>query len=232
MSYELFEQGPAEYVPILLVSLIITMAAYGVFPLIFAKTRKKTITKRKYRVLCYCINFAVMVLFIIINGEASTGGPYILWTWVFSAFGIRTLESRSLLEGWPPEDNVKTISQTSKEGRLEISEEAALPTEGEPPVELSAVEQPKRPSNSRKQPLTLLAILSVLLAASIGFNVMQHLQGKKAIEVAASQTVKIEELEAEISSLTAEIRKLERTVADQKIEIAAKEWAIFSQKLP
>ena len=103
---------------------------------------------------------------------------------------------------------------------------------GVPFAEPSAVEQPKHSNNNRKQTLIPLAILSVLLAASIGFNVMQYLQGKKAIEAAASQTVKMEELEAEISSLTAEIRKLERTVADQKIEIAVKEWTIFSQKLP
>lgn len=129
MSYELFEQGPAVYIPILLVSLIITLAVYSAFPLIFARTRKKTITKRKYRVLCYCVNFVVMVLFIVMNGEASTSGPYFIWTWVFSASGIRTLESRGLLEGWLPDDHVKTTSQASEETDSEISIEADAETE-------------------------------------------------------------------------------------------------------
>ena len=95
MSYELFEQGPAAYIPVILVSLVITLAAYGAFPLIFAKTRKKIITKRKYNVLCYCFNILVMILFVAINGEASSGGPYLLWTWVFSASGIKTLKNQA-----------------------------------------------------------------------------------------------------------------------------------------
>ena len=69
MSYELFQQGPAVYVPIILLSLIITLGAYCAFPLIFAKFRKKIITKKKYRVLCYCVNLAVMALFIVKNGH-------------------------------------------------------------------------------------------------------------------------------------------------------------------
>lgn len=135
MSYELFEQGPAVYIPILLVSLIITMAAYGAFPLIFARTRKKTITKRKYHLLCYCVNFAIMVLFIAINSEPSYGGPYVIWTWVFSASGIRTLRNRGLLEGWLPDDYAKTTSQASEELDSEISGETDAKTEVSPILE-------------------------------------------------------------------------------------------------
>lgn len=39
MSYELFRQGPAAYIPVLLLSLIITVIAYGAFPFIFARVR-------------------------------------------------------------------------------------------------------------------------------------------------------------------------------------------------
>ena len=31
MSYELFQQGPAVYIPIILLSLVITVVAYGTF---------------------------------------------------------------------------------------------------------------------------------------------------------------------------------------------------------
>ena len=72
-------------------------SAYGAFPLIFSKMRKTNITKKKYYTLCYCINFAVMVLFIAINGEPSSGGPYLLWTWVFSSSGLKTLKGRGVL---------------------------------------------------------------------------------------------------------------------------------------
>lgn len=112
MSYELFQQDPAVYVPIILVSLIITLGAYCAFPLIFAKYRKKIITKRKYRVLCYCVNFAVMVLFIAINGGASSGGPYALWTLVFSAAGIKTLKNRGVLDGYQNLDETRTATHS------------------------------------------------------------------------------------------------------------------------
>ena len=95
--YELFQQGPAVYVPVLLLSLVITIVAYGAFPFIFSKVRKNPITKKKYRSLCYGINAAVMFLFIVINGEASSGGAYVLWTWIFSDYGIKTLSRRGII---------------------------------------------------------------------------------------------------------------------------------------
>lgn len=98
MTYELFQQGPAAYIPVLLLSLVVTVVAYGAFPFIFAKVRKTPITKKKYRRLCYGINIAVMFMFIVINGEASSGGPYLLWTWIFSSWGTRILEDKGLLD--------------------------------------------------------------------------------------------------------------------------------------
>lgn len=98
MTYELFQQGPAAYIPVLLLSLVITVVAYGAFPFIFAKARNTPITKKKYRRLCYGINVAVMFMFIVINGEASSGGPYLLWTWIFSSWGTRILEDKGLLD--------------------------------------------------------------------------------------------------------------------------------------
>lgn len=98
MTYELFNQGPAAYIPIILVSLLITLVANGAFPLVFARMRKKTITKKKYNLFCYCVNFLVMVLFVAVNGNSSSGAPYLLWTWVFSMSGIKTLKIRGVLE--------------------------------------------------------------------------------------------------------------------------------------
>ena len=99
MYYELFQQGPAVYVPVLLITILITLVAYGAFPIIFSMARKKTITKKKYNLLCYGVNFFVMFLFIVLNGKSS-GSPYILWTCVFSSIGLRTLKKRGVLEGF------------------------------------------------------------------------------------------------------------------------------------
>ena len=117
--YELFQLGPAVYIPILLLSLAITVVAYGAFPVIFAKLRKTYITKKKYRRLCYGINAAVMLLFIIINGEASSGGPYLLWTWVFSSWGIKILDAKGIFtEGIFPTNTTHDI--TDKESQINM----------------------------------------------------------------------------------------------------------------
>lgn len=114
MSYEVFLQGPEVYVPVILISLVLTMAAYGAYPLIIARIQEETITKRKYKVRCYCVNFLVNVLFIIINGKSS-GSAYLLWTWIFSGSGVRTLRRRGVLEGTQPFGPVKTPTYQESE---------------------------------------------------------------------------------------------------------------------
>ena len=65
-----------------------------------------------------------MVLFIVIEGEASSGGPYLLWTWVFSAKGLKTLKNRGVLDGFQPFDYTKNSTyQESGEMATEISGE-------------------------------------------------------------------------------------------------------------
>ena len=103
MSYELLQQDPAVYIPVILISFLVTLVAYGAFPLIFARKRKDVISKKKYKGLCYCINGFVMLLFVAVNG-ASSGGPYFLWTGMFSAMGINTLKDRGVLEGFHTSD--------------------------------------------------------------------------------------------------------------------------------
>ena len=96
--YELFEQGPAVFIPVLLVSLIITILAYGAFPFIFAKTRNTPITKKKYKRLCYVINFVVAFVFGIIRGGVIYNFlPYLFWTWIFTDYGMKILVSRDTI---------------------------------------------------------------------------------------------------------------------------------------
>ena len=97
MSYfELYQENPALLFLVLIISLVVTLLVYGAFPVIFAKTRKTPITKKKYKWLCYGINFIGLVFFVALNG-VSNGAPYILWTWIFSNYGIKTLETKGLL---------------------------------------------------------------------------------------------------------------------------------------
>ena len=130
MTYELFNQGPSAYIPIILVSLLITLVAYGAFPLVFARMRKKTITKKKYNLFCYCVNFLVMVLFVAVNGNSSSGAPYLLWTWVFSMSGIKTLKSRGILE--EPQNKKYKNAVATEVSKTTISKETMIAAAGLP----------------------------------------------------------------------------------------------------
>lgn len=118
--YELFQQEPVIYVLVLVFSLVITIVAYGAVPFIIAKTRKNPITKKKYRRLCYGINVAVMFLFIVVNGGASNGAPYFLWTWVFSSWGMRMLEGKGLLDDGTYAPSVSTHETEQSRPAIEM----------------------------------------------------------------------------------------------------------------
>ena len=94
--FELYKTSPGLLVVVIIISLVLTLLVYGAFPIIFAKVRKLPITKKKYKRLCYGINFIGIILFVALDGGAS-GGPYILWTWIFSNYGVKILNSKSLL---------------------------------------------------------------------------------------------------------------------------------------
>ena len=133
MTYELFNQGPAAYIPIILVSLLITLVAYGTFPLVFARMRKKTITKKKYNLFCYCVNFLVMVLFVAMNGNSSSGAPYLLWTWVFSMSGIKTLKIRGVLEETQNKNYKNDVStEVAEVAKTTISKDTMMAAAGLP----------------------------------------------------------------------------------------------------
>ena len=106
--FELFQESPALFFLVIVISLVVTLLVYGAFPVIFSKTRKTPITKKKYKGLCYGINAIGLVFFVALNG-ASNGAPYLLWTWIFSNYGIKTLTARGLLS-----DTAKNIEKVSE----------------------------------------------------------------------------------------------------------------------
>ena len=109
--FELFQESPALFFLVLIISLVVTLFVYGAFPIIFAKVRKTPITKKKYKRLCYGINFIGIILFVALDGGAS-GGPYILWTLIFSNYGVKNLEAKGLLSDILPteEENVNVVN--------------------------------------------------------------------------------------------------------------------------
>lgn len=98
MFYELFQQGASVYVPIMLISLAITLAIYSLFPLLFAIFRKNSITSKKYDSLCYGFNILIAIVFTVAASGMVSFGGYVLWTVVFSMLGNKILQNRGLLE--------------------------------------------------------------------------------------------------------------------------------------
>lgn len=133
MSYEMFEQGADVYVPAIILSLIVTLLAYGAFPLIFAGVRSEKITKRKYNVLCYVVNAVVMLLFLLANRDAFfSGGPYALWTFVFSLLGVKILQNRKMLE-----DSQSNTGEGKKNISADKQQNFVLPSSGEKKTNVS-----------------------------------------------------------------------------------------------
>lgn len=99
MSLETFSNSsPAEIVIILIGGILLTMALYGSFPLLFAYNSKKSITKKKYKKLCYGVNAILMLICAVIDLDDNFTFPYIFWTSIFCEFGVKKLSARNLLE--------------------------------------------------------------------------------------------------------------------------------------
>jgi hypothetical protein len=64
-----------------------------------------------------------------------------------------------------------------------------------------------------------IVLLSVLLVASIGFNVLQYLQSREAIETVATQTTQIEKLEKEVASQKSTISKQKTKINNLEKEV-------------
>lgn len=96
MTLELFEQGPGVYIPVLVLSLLVTLIAYGAYPLLYARLKKKPISRTKYKLKCWFFNVLPMLAFFLLS-DRTPAGPYLLWTSIFCHSGLNTLESRNLL---------------------------------------------------------------------------------------------------------------------------------------
>ena len=202
MSYDLFEQGPGVYMPAIIASLVITVVVYALFPLLFAKIRRKKITVKKYTIICFCVNIFIRVVFFtpLLDNPGSSVFPCFLWTSVFAALGKKIL---------------------NRKGVLQIDEAAGI-QESEA-TEILADNTHERESSKRNFKLpaprifamiaTILAV-AVLVVCIIQLGQYRHeisdLKGRisdlESSQVAHDQTV--EQLQEQIDERDAEIRLL------------------------
>ncbi|MBQ4085384.1 MAG: hypothetical protein IJC54_02280, partial [Clostridia bacterium] len=57
--YELLQQNPSAFILYVIKSFVITVVAYGVFPILFAMLRKKDIVENRYSRMSFTVNFLV-----------------------------------------------------------------------------------------------------------------------------------------------------------------------------
>lgn len=88
------EQVTMTEIATLLLDLMLTMVLYGALPMIFAGGRNKAIKDRKYKLICYAINFPVML--VLQRGGSVNLIPYVFWTFIFSRIGMRILSNRGV----------------------------------------------------------------------------------------------------------------------------------------
>jgi len=97
MSYELYQQGPGVWIPLAILSIVLTAFAYGIIPMVMAWTRSEPITRKRFRRRCFLWNILAMAGFAALNGSVN-GAPYLLWTSIFAAWGSKILRNKGLLE--------------------------------------------------------------------------------------------------------------------------------------
>lgn len=105
----------------LLIDLVLTAGFYCFFPLLFAATRHKPITEKKYLIICYLFNFLVVMSALIAivtygGGKAKGSIPYYLWTVVFTRVGVSILKRNHVLQ--KPSNNQTRQSPDSLENKL------------------------------------------------------------------------------------------------------------------
>lgn len=92
---------------VLLFNLVVTIFAYGFFPFVFARVRKKSISGKKYKRICYGFNAIPMIWFFLLN-RRTTLMPYLLWTSVFVYFGTNKLGWRGVLSETDTKEKIDT----------------------------------------------------------------------------------------------------------------------------
>lgn len=162
------------------VSLAVTAAVYGAFPILYAWCKKAAVTRARYRTLCICVTAAIALSFGVFSSLAGQGisfSPALLWGFIFYNVGKSHLKMRGLLVETGPDRK----PPAAPAGSVKPEETVEL-FEGQP-VRTVAHLHKAQPEDSPQEPVKPFAAvqekhwnipalaLGVLLAASIGLNV-------------------------------------------------------------
>lgn len=83
----------------IVLSLILTVVVYSLFPILFAWFKQKPITSFRYRLYSFLVNFVLHVLLTTIGLFSNSANvlPMIIWTLIATYIGKLRLEANNLL---------------------------------------------------------------------------------------------------------------------------------------
>lgn len=93
----------------ILISILMTVVVYASFPIIFAKLRKNKISKTRYRVYSFVVNFILHCVLsgIGVFGSFTNAAPMVVWTLVFTSFGYSMMEDKEAATTEAAEDTTE-----------------------------------------------------------------------------------------------------------------------------
>ena len=133
----------------LLLALLLTAIYYGLFPIIFSLVRKKPITKKKYNLLCYGINFVLMIVIQSAEASSYSAAPYAIWTLIASSIGSAFLKNKAVLcTSLPAKQATKVIENNQPISQPTIIQTAVEPSPQEPPEHENSIQQTVSPQKT------------------------------------------------------------------------------------
>lgn len=115
---------PDNSLDIMILSFFLTIAAYASFPLILANVLKKPIKSVKYRLICFGLNFVVYFIFFLLGGGSPVA--FILWTVLFSKWGLSILNNKGLVLDDKTKEKTETQLPDESESALCLDYETTI----------------------------------------------------------------------------------------------------------
>ena len=122
MDYSTFSENQSLYFANVILSIFVTLLAYGAGPLLFVVFRRKPILKKRFRLFCIFYTLIVSISFMALRSmsgdNVGTFAPALIWGFVFYRIGSRILRSKGA---------ILTEENTQKEAGCAVAKQEPTP---------------------------------------------------------------------------------------------------------
>jgi len=228
MSYESLLENPGATFLTYFISLLITLVVYGAYPLLYAILQKEPITPKRYKWVCYGVNFFLFIFIMFGILQGTSAWPYIFWTAVFISVGRKILRDKGLLI-----DSKENAQEEASASQPDIP--AQIPDTFEPVAQITPVE-PTIPNEhprtfSSKGAVIALSVMCALLLIVASVSIFHSYQQQQSIiQLNEQVTQLLEELdltnqtlsrtEANLSASRSIAQDLQAKLSDKNTEIS------------